>query len=232
MSNFINDIPKNVKMGPMWQLLPYELVILIIKLLFLTHPWSKPGLIVDMNRFDFVNRYRKTIEFRSFAAYACSVPVLEFFYSGNDFVFKFKEHYAPLGPYGTSIPPAFPPIRARPFLRRMQVHLTFEDCYHSFLDGAHHWIQSVDDFFKYCPAARTLRNLTQARTGFCNLDRLDLQLLIDFDYARVAMRVFRKAEFTVRARAVAITMEDPSPLPRAQGTEYLARLIDLINVVH
>jgi hypothetical protein len=223
----LNVIPEKVMMGPMWQRLPYDLIVIIMRLMFLQERWTKPGLVIDKHRFDTLNHFKDGIEFRSFATGTSSISVLKYFYSSNDFAFKMLRYRDSFGQYGTKIPPALPPILARRFLRRIEVHLKFEPCYHS-LAGDYNSFQSVEELFKYCPAASTLRDLTQANTGFRNLDRLVLRLDVDFKDARAAMSLFQEAEFTVRARAVAIIMD----VSLYWSNMELACLIDLIKVVH
>jgi hypothetical protein len=252
MSN-ISDIPKVnmanlniisdavVTLGPMWKQLPCELVLLIIKYIFLQHPWSKPGLVVDKNRFDIVNRMGKLIKLRHLASKTCSVSVMEYFYAGNDFVFKAFPVQNCEGPWCMSLPPAFPPVLARGFLRRIQVHLAFESLciitmpvgYNKLNGHTSQRIQSAHDLFKYCTSARILRTLTRAGTGFGNLDRLDLHLEVDFDES--ALAIFREAAFAVRARTVAITVYNVGryslPASRREAA-HLSDLVDAIAVQH
>jgi hypothetical protein len=233
MSNF-NVIPKSaVLQGSLWDRLPYDIIFIIIKFFLIHYPWCRPGIVIDKKRFDIFNHMRLVSQFRFLMSSSGSISVLEHFYDYHDFFFT--TNTMAFGRQALTTAPLLPPLAARPLLRRINIHIAIENRYLLSVPGGckYRAVDNAADLVKFFPAARTLRNLTSARDGFANLDRLQLHLEMACSDDASALALFEEAQFAVRARVVVVVVvdrKDQGLFP--ENRPYLDELVDMIAVEH
>ncbi|KAL5116458.1 hypothetical protein ACEQ8H_005694 [Pleosporales sp. CAS-2024a] len=218
-------------MGPMWQHLPHDIVMQILALsILLERVYDKPGRKIDYAWFHVLTNLERFKRYRQWCKPQPMV-MMKAFYLAHDFVFEYGCEFS-----ARSYAPRFPPIRCRPFLRRISVFLCLEDCYWTLRPGHDRLTPvpatSVDEFMRCSPGARALRSLTDANTGFCNLDELELRIRTNFHMGggEAARKLVKDANFTVCARKVTIDIVRPDQSLCLRKVCYMPCLKDLITV--
>jgi hypothetical protein len=233
MSDF-KFIPKAaVLQGSLWDRLPYDVIFIIMKFFLINYPWCRPGMVIDKKRFDIFNRMRLVSQLRFLMSDSGSISLLEHFYGHHNFFFTTIT--MAYGRQATTAAPLLPPLAARPLLRRIQIHIAIENQQFSRGPGGYmyHAVDNAADFVKLFPAARTLRNLTNAGEGFSNLDRLAIHLDMNCTDDASALALFEEAQFAVRARVVVVTATDRKDhMVLPEERPYLEELVDMIAVEH
>ena len=234
----LNIIPEAVMpVGPMFQQLPNELWLEILKIHMMVMPLCKSGTLIDKKRFDIINAMTFIGNLR-LVSKTFAFLAMEAFYAGNHFVLRHINFNNHLSAWGTSMPPCLPPVCFRACLRRLHIDIPLEDTYFITQAGDYnlplalriptrHPVRSVKDLMKYCPGARLLASLTNAIGGFPGLVHLDLHIWTDFRCGNeAALAVIKEAAFAVRARKVVVTVPLPTSRYFEAGSTFTEEVMD------
>jgi hypothetical protein len=234
MSNVI--IPTFVSMPPPGRsIIPNELWLKILGFLLALSPTSYIGNIVNVSRFKTLWAMGPLFRIRKVSKTFNRLAMIVF-YEANIFKFAAVDHGDCQNLFGNYLAPLLPPLRVRPFLRRIQLTLFLSDSWGTLNVGndnsvtlAHQYIQnrveSAKELFAVCPGAHMLHALSNSMPG---LKVLDLHLIVAFwDLDReAAIAVYRSAGFSVVAQTINLRMTSVHGTSEAWHTS-LARAIGL-----
>ena len=234
MSSDINVIPAAVSgSGPVFNRFPNEIYIEIFKFLLRLTPEAKLGTIIDLKYFTLLNAigpfHRLCRVSKHFKMLANVV-----LYENNVFNFNPKNRGGYEWVLG-AFPPVLPPMAVRHHLRRMSITLLLQDYYFTsnpdHPTGGHSimaQIVTAEQFLQHSVSGRSLRDLTNATSGFSNLLALDITIEENFHFRNnvaATIAAVKAAQISIRAKEVTVKVVGKNILRSGTWYSELAQAI-------